>query len=186
MATRLSSLLDSPLKIALAVLAAAVVVLAWILKRGVHRTATSTSSWKSYIGGQGTLLFGFLAIGVVLAWISSYFGSHPSRITRGKLVTYRVDPSKGVLIEEQDTQNYQHITVLAQASEPQDGSATITMYGQSTSGGKSEIGRIETATGEWTRWDEQNSSKHLTVTIATGAGAKPATVVEVFVFLSPE
>ena len=36
-----------------------------LLRRGVRKTPATTSSWKSYIGGQGSLLFVFLPLGVV-------------------------------------------------------------------------------------------------------------------------
>lgn len=180
----LSSISNSPLKIVFIVLGVAAIVLWWLLKRGARKTWASTSSWNSYIGGQGTLLFGFLLLGGVLAWISSYGGPHSGEVTLGKLIAYHVDPSKEVLIEELDSQNYNRITVLTQTAEPQDGAATITIYGQSTGLSRHEIGRIETVAGAWSRWEQQNSSKRLAVTIATGAGARPATRVDVFVFLS--
>ncbi|MEO7143248.1 MAG: hypothetical protein ABI165_07055 [Bryobacteraceae bacterium] len=146
----------------------------------------TTSSWKSYIGGQGTILFSFLLIGGFLAWIAFYVGPHPGTVTQGKLIAYHVDPSKGVLIEDQDAQNYHHITILSQTATPSDGSAILTVYGESPNVGKHEIGRIETNASACSRWEQQNSSQHLTMTIATGAGIHPATMVDVFVFLSPE
>jgi hypothetical protein len=121
-----------------------------------------------------------------LAWISAYIGPRPGNVAQGKLVAYHVDPSKGVLIEEQDARNYRQITVLTQTAGPQDGSATITIYGESAKVARHEIGRMDTVAGAWSRWEAQNSSDHLRLTIANGAGAQPASQVDVLVFLSSE
>ena len=188
MLSSLSSIVNSPLKIVLVVLAVAVIVLSGLLKRAAGKTSPGTSSWKSYIKSQGMLLFVFLMIGGVLAWTSSKLGPSPDNVTTGgKLVEYRnVDPSKNVIVMQQAVQNYHHITIFAQAAAPLNSSASITIYGESTQGGKHEIGRIDATAGAWSRWERQNSSNNLTITIATGAGVSPATQVDVLVFLSSE
>jgi hypothetical protein len=187
MLSALSSIANSPLKIAFAVLClTAVGVVAWLLKRGARKTSASTSSWKSYIGGQGTLLFGFLLLGGFLAWASSYLGPHSSKVIQGKMIEYHLDPSKGMIVEEQDVRNFSKITVITQTAAPRDGSATITIYAESTNGGKHEIGRIDATAGTWFRWDQQDSIDHLTMTVAAGSLVHPATLVDVFVFMSAE
>jgi len=183
-----SALAHPPGGIVTVVLVAAVIILGAILKRGFRRTRATSSSWKSYIGGQGLLLFFFLVLGFALAWLSLYAGPnpHPGRVTQGKLVAYHVDPSKGIFVEEQDVRNCPHITVFAQTAAPQDGSATIVVYGESSKVARHEIGRMDMVAGVWSRWEIQNSSDRLTLNIATGAGAQPATMVDVLVFLSSE
>jgi hypothetical protein len=138
------------------------------------------------MAGQGTLVAAALFAGIVLAWISSYFGPQQGQVTQGKMFEYHADPSKGIVIEQQDVQGYRHITVLTQTAAPEDGSATITIHGQSQGGGNREIGRIDTAAHMWSRWEQDNSSGHLTLSIATGADAHPATQVDLLVFLSSE
>lgn len=180
------SSIPSPWNIILIVLGVAGAIVFMLIRKGASGSP-STSSWKNYIGGQGMLLFGFLLIGGVLAWLCSYVGPSQGKITRGTLIEYRdVNPSQQVLVEEQDVQNYKHVAVFAQTAEPKDASATIIIYGNVPTGEKHEIARIEAGAGSWSRWEQPNSSQHLTITISTGTSAHPATKVNVLVFLSSE
>lgn len=175
-----------------AIVALAVIVACFALGallRRVGQLPASTSTWKSYLRGQGTLLFGFLFIGGVLASVTSYFGPREGKTSKGgRVIEYRqVNPSEHVVYEEQDVENYHHITVLARTMAPQNGSATVTIYGDPKGGGKQEISRIESIADSWSRWDQpQNSSKHITLKITNGGTVPGATQIDVLLYLFPE
>jgi hypothetical protein len=149
----------------------------------------SPSSWKSYFVGQGKLLFGFLAAGFVLAFVTYYLGPREGRTSRGgRLVEYRqINPSEHVVYEEQDVESYRHITVLARTVAPSNGSATVTVYGDPMAGGKQEISRMDSIGDSWAQWNQpRSSSKHITLKITNGATAPGATQVDVLLCLFPD
>jgi hypothetical protein len=160
-----------------------------LFRRVGRKLPASTYTWKSYLRGQGTLLFGFLFIGAVLASVTSYFGSWEGKTSKGgRLIEYRqVNPSEHVVYEEQDVENYRHITVLTRTVAPQNGSATVTIYGDPKGGGKQEMSRLECAAESWCEWNQpQNSSKHITLKITNGGTPPGATQVDVLLYLFPE
>jgi hypothetical protein len=159
-----------------------------ILRKMGRKLPTSMSTWKSYLGGQGTLLFGFLIIGGVLASAASYFGPRDGKTSKGgRLIEYRqLNPSEHVVYEEQDVENYDHITVLARTTAPQNGSATVVIYGDAKGGGRQEISRIKSAADSWSQWDQQNSSKHITLKIINEGTETGATQVDVLLYLFPK
>lgn len=176
-----------------AIVALLVIVGYIVLRVFLHKVSpglpASTSTWKSYLKGQGTLLFGFLFIGGVLAAIASYFGPWEGNISKGgRLVEYRqVNPSEHVVYEEQDVENYRRIAVLARTMAPQNGSATVTIYGDLKGGGKQEVSRIESVADSWSEWTQTfNSSKHITLKITNGGTAPGATDMDVLLYLFPE
>lgn len=158
-----------------------------LLRRVNRKLPASTSTWKSYLRGQGTLLFGFLLLGALLASVTSYFGPWEGKTLKsGRRVEYsQLNPSEHVIYEEQDVQNYHHLVVLARIIAPQNSTATITVYGDPKPGGKQEIDRIEAVPDSWSLWDEQNSSKHITLKITNGGTGAGATQVDVLLYLFP-
>jgi hypothetical protein len=160
-----------------------------LFRRIGRKLPASTSTWRSYLRGQGTLLFGFLCMGGILASLTSYFGPWEGNVAKGgRLVEYRqLNPSEHVIYEEQDVRNYRRISVLARTMAPQNASTTVTIYGDPQGSGKQEINRIENVTDSWSRWDHpQNSSKHITLKITNGGTAPGATDVDVLLYLFPE
>jgi len=169
--------------------AGAYLVLRALLRNVGRKLPASTSTWKSYLRGQGTLLFGFLFIGGVLASIASYFGPWEGKTSKdGRLVEYRqLNPSEHVVYEEQDVRNYRHITVLARTMAPHNGSATVTIYGDPAGAGKQEISRIESIADSWSQWNQpRNSSKHITLKITNGGTPPGATHIDVLLYLFPD
>lgn len=159
-----------------------------LLRRIDRKLPTSTSTWKSYLTGQGTLLFGFLLMGAILAAVASYFGPSEGRISKdGRLIEYRqLNPSDHAIYEEQDVTNYRAIEVLTRTTAPQNGSAALTIYADAKGGGKQEISRMESVCDSWSRWERTNSSKHITLKLTNGGTGPGATSVDVLLFLFPE
>jgi len=177
----------------IAIVALAAIVAYIVLRIVLHKInrglPASTSTWKSYLKGQGTLLFGFLLIGGALATVASYFGTWEGKTSKGgRLVEYRqLNPSEHVVYEEQDVENYHRIAVLARTMAPQNGSATVTIYGDLKGGGNQEMSRIESVADSWSEWTQPlNMSKHLTLKITNGGTAPGATGVDVLLYLFPE
>src|ERR1051325_1721866 len=73
-----------------------------------RKLPSSTSSWRSYLRGQGTLLLGFLLIGGLLASVSSRFGPWEGKTSKGgRVIEYsHLNPSEHVVYEEQDVEKY--------------------------------------------------------------------------------
>ncbi len=159
-----------------------------LLRKIVRKSPTSTASWKSYLGGQGSLLFGFLLLGSLLAALTSHFGPWEGKTAKGgRLVEYRqLNPSEHEVYEEQDVENFHHVTVLARTLAPQNGSATVVIYADSKGGGRQEINRIESVTDSWSRWDRQLSTKHITLKITNGGTGPGATQIDVLLYLFPD
>jgi hypothetical protein len=160
-----------------------------LLRRLGRKLPPSTATWKSYLRGQGTLLFGFLLVGAVLASVTSYFGPQDGKTSKGgRLIEYRqLDPSGHVVYEEQDVENCRRIIVLAHTLAPQNGSATVTIYGDPKGGGKQEISRIESVADSWSQWNQPlNLSKHITLKITNGGTGPGATQVDVLLYLFPD
>ena len=137
--------------------------------------------------GRGTLLSGFLLLGGLVASVTSYFGPWAgTSLKGGRLIEYaELNPSEHAIYEEQNIENYRYITVLARTRAPDKGSATVTIYGDSKWVGKQEIGRIEAVADSWSRWDEQNSGKLITLRITNAGLASGATRVDVLLYLFP-
>lgn len=153
------------------------------------RAQVSMSTWRSYLKGQGTLLLGFLLVGMTLALVASYYGPWEGRTAKGgRLIEYRaVNPSEHVVYEEQDVENYARVAVLARTLAPQNGSATITVYGDPKGGGKQEISRIESVGDSWSLWTQpQNLNKHITLKITNGGTGPGATQVDVLLYFFPQ
>ncbi len=174
--------------IALAAVVAYFLIRALLRKVG-RKLPTSISTWKTYLRGQGTLLFGFLLIGVVLASITSHLGPSEGKTSKGgRVIEYRqVNPSEHVVYEEQDVEHYRHIVVYARTIAPQNGSAAITIYGDQKGGGKQEISQIDSVGDSWSQWNQPlNFSRHLTLKITNGGTGPGATQVDVLLYLFPD
>jgi len=155
---------------------------------GPERAPASMSTWKSYLTGQGTILLGFLLAGVILALVFSYYGPWEGKTSKGgRLIEYRqVNPSEHVVYEEQDVENYRNVAVLARTTAPQNGSATITIYGDPKGGGKQEISRIESVADSWSLWTQpQNWNRHITLKVTNGGTGPGATQVDVLLYFFP-
>jgi hypothetical protein len=174
--------------IAVLALIVAYLLLRQLVRRLNRKLPASTSTWKFYLRGQGTLLLGFLFVGGIMASVFSYFGPRGGKTSKeGRLIEYQVDPSEHVVYEEQDVENYHRITVLARTISPQNGSATVTIYDDPKGRGKQEISRMESIADSWSEWSQpQNSSKHITLKITNGGTGPGAKLIDVKVYLFPE
>lgn len=66
---------------------------------------------------------------------------------------------------------------------PQNGSATVTIYGDPSGGEKQEIHRIESVAGSWSLWDhQQNSANHITLKVTNGGTAPGAADVSAILY----
>jgi hypothetical protein len=166
----------------------ALVAIKVIASRLGLKIPAEVGTWKSYLTGQGMILFVFLVLGGGLAWASSYYGPHQGKVSQGgQLIEFRqLNPSEHVLYERQNVENYSQITVLTRTISPQNGSATIIIYGDQDEENKVEIKRIESISTSWSRWDQENSNKHINLIIEPSSqqGATSATQVDVLLFLS--
>ncbi len=158
-----------------------------LLRRGGRKT-TSTATWRSYLKGQGTLLFVFLSIGGLLASLSSYLGPEGGDTSKGgQLFEYhQLNPTERVIYEEQDVEAYHHITVLARTMAPQNSSAIVAIYGDPKGEGERKISQIEAVADSWSRWDQKkNSCKRITLKIADNGSLTGATQVDVLLYVFP-
>jgi hypothetical protein len=170
----------------------AIVVLAllWLLSKKLGKNLSSSRSWKSYLGGQGALLFIFLLLGGGLAWLSSALGPAQGKIRKGgQLIELReINPSEHPVYEDIDVEKFSEMTVMTRATAPENGSATVTIYlDQNGSAAAGQINSVDSVATSWSRWDQRNESKHLRLVVAPSnyAGAIPASKVNILVYLSP-
>lgn len=150
--------------------------------------AEDTTTWKSYLRGQGILLFGFLLIGGALSWVSFWKAPPTIKvITGGQLLEFRqLNPSEKPVYEDIDVGNYSEITVLTKTNAPQNGSAVVTLYPDEQGLRKIQVKQIEGVTASWTKLEEENFSKHISIVAgrSTRTGSQPATQLDILVYLS--
>jgi len=150
----------------------------------------STVAWSQYLKGQGALLFFFLFIGIGSAWLSVTYGPYPGRVSKGGQLHQfgPLDPSTHPVDQEIDVENYSQISVFTTTKSPENGSAIVTIYLDHGEGGKFEIGQLDSAAKSWSRWDQANAGKHMSLVASapTRPGAIPATELEIVVYLSPK
>jgi hypothetical protein len=178
-----------PKVLGIIIVAVIVVAIAAVLFIRVGRKLTpSVLTWKTYLGGQGILLFVFLLLGAVIAYVFSQFGPYTGEASNdGQASEFKnLNPSQNVIYEEVNVENYSHITVLARTMAPENGSATVVFYGDPKGGSAQEINRIQSVTGSWSRWEQKNSNKHLTLKIMSGGNLPAATDMSVLVYLFPK
>ncbi len=164
-----------------------VFVLVRVLLGKLGRNLTSSRAWKSYLKGQGALLFVFLLLGGGLAWLSSAYGPAQGKIWKGgQLIEFReINPSEHVVYEDIDIEKFSEITVLTKTTAPENGSATVTIYVDQNGSIDGHINSIDSVATSWSRWDRHNESKHMRLVVAP-SGATPAAKVNVLVYLSPK
>jgi len=153
----------------------------------------SALTWRSYLKGQGTILFGFLFLGAALSgvsWALSYYGLGRGKVSEGgQLIEFRqLNPSEHPIYEEIDAGNYSEVAVMTKVIMPENGSATVTVYGDQDGETKGELKRIASVGAAWSRWEHENSSKHLNLIVESGAqsAAESTMQVDVLVYLSPK
>jgi hypothetical protein len=172
------------------VIAVVLEIIRKVLKRKGIKMPVTVRTWKSYLTGQGAILLGFLALGGSVAWASAYYGPLQGKVSKGgQLIEYRqLNPSEHIVYEDQNVEGYSHITVLTRTTAPQNGSATVTIYGDQNEGSKGEFMRIESVSTSWSRWDQENSNKHISLIIEPSPqkGAVSATQVDVLIYLTPK
>ncbi|HEX4606296.1 MAG TPA: hypothetical protein VH724_20005 [Candidatus Angelobacter sp.] len=152
-------------------------------------SGSAAASWKSYLKLQGLVLCGFLFLGAFLGWISAFFGPVKGQITSGgKLVEYRnLDLSQHPVYEDIDTENYSSIMIVTKTTVPEKGEATLVIYGDGGTSGKGEIRRLNSVANSWSRWEQANPSKHVSISIrgSEQSGVIPATQADIIVYLMP-
>ncbi len=172
----------------------AVLILAGLLRiffRKLGKNMPSSVSWRLYLKGQGLMLFMFLLIGGGLASFSAYFGPVQGKVSKGvQLIEFdKLNPTEHPIYEEINVENYSNITVLTRTNAPPNGSAMVAIYADqgTAAGDKSAVKRFDSVATSWSRWDQQNSSKRisLVITPATEPNTASATEVQILVYLSP-
>lgn len=168
---------------------ALVVIVLYLLLRALLRKLnrklpTSTLSWKSYLRGQGAVVFLFLLAGGLLAAVTARFGPWTGQISSGgQLTEYRgLNPSEHIIYEEENVEQSRHVTLLTRTVSPPNGSATIVIYGDTQSGDPEEINRIQSTADSWSRWDKDITNKHITFKVMNGGSGAGATQVDVLFY----
>jgi hypothetical protein len=158
-----------------------------VLFRRLGNNLTSSRSWKSYLKGQGALLFISLFLGGGLAWLSSAFGPAQGKLWKGgQLIEFRdINPSEHAVYEDIDVEKFSEITIMTRTTAPENGSATVTIYVDQNGSVNGQINSIDSVATTWSRWDRHNESKHMRLVVAP-SGATPATKVNVLVYLAPK
>lgn len=190
---RAISSLSTTTLISIAVL---VVLVSLILIKGFFRklgkNLPNSSMWRSYLKGQFLMLFMSLVIGGAFASLSAYFGPAQGKTSLGvQLIQFdKLNPTDHPIYEEINVENYSAITVLTKTSAPPNGSALVTIYADQGSAAmeKSAVKRFDSVATSWSRWDQQNSSKRISLVITppTQSNTASATEVEILVYLTPK
>jgi hypothetical protein len=174
----------------------ALLLLVALLVRGFFRklgkNLPNSDPWRTYLKGQFLMLSMFLVIGGGLASLSAYFGPAQGKISKGvQLITFdKLNPTDKPIYEEINVENYSYITVLTKTTAPPNGSALITIYadqGDATVE-KSAVKHFDSVATTWSRWDQQNSSKRISLVVAPPVqpNTASATEVQVLVYLTPK
>jgi hypothetical protein len=169
----------------------AVAVLAWTLFHKLGKNVgPDLSTWRKYWSVQGALLVLSLVLGGAFAWLSVTYGPYPGKISKGgQLLKFEnLDPSQHPVYEEVDVEKYSEISVYTKTESPANGSATVTIYLDHGAGGKLEYGQVDSESTAWSRWDQANTGKRMSLVAGppTQPGAIPATQVDIFVYLTPK
>jgi hypothetical protein len=179
--------------LAIASVIGVVVVLRISLRKLGRRMPESALTWRSYLKGQGTILFGFLFLGAALSclsWALSYYGLGRGKVSEGgQLIEFRqLNPSEHPIYEEIDARNYSKVTVITKVVTPENGSANVTVYADQDGETKGLLKRIASAGATWSLWEHENSSKHLSLIVESGVRpvAGSTLQVDVLVYLSPK
>jgi hypothetical protein len=174
----------------------ALLLLVALLVRGFFRklgkNLPNSDPWRTYLKGQFLMLSMFLVIGGGLASLSAYFGPAQGKISKGvQLIPFdKLNPTDKPIYEEINVENYSYITVLTKTTAPPNGSALITIYadqGDATVE-KSAVKHFDSVATTWSRWDQQNSSKRISLVVAPPVqpNTASATEVQVLVYLTPK
>ena len=174
-----------------------------IFFRKLGKNLPGSVSWRQYLKDQGLVLFMFLLkrqglvlfmfllIGGGLASFSAYFGPVQGKVSKGvQLIEFdKLNPTEHPIYEEINVENYSNITVFTRTNAPPNGSAMVAIYAdqRTAAADKSAVKRFDSVATSWSRWDQQNSSKRisLVVTPATEPNTASATEVQILVYLSP-
>ncbi len=173
---------------------AAVLVIGLLIRiffRKLGKNLSNSAQWRLYLKGQFLMLSMSLVFGGSLASLSAYFGPAQGKISKGvQLIEFdKLNPTDHPIYEEINVENYSTITVLTKTTAPPNGSALVTIYadqGDATIE-KSAVKHFDSVATSWSRWDQQNSSKRisLVVTPSTQPNTAAATEVQVLVYLTP-
>ncbi len=173
---------------------AAVLVIGLLIRiffRKLVKNLSNSAQWRLYLKGQFLMLSMSLVFGGSLASLSAYFGPAQGKISKGvQLIEFdKLNPTDHPIYEEINVENYSTITVLTKTTAPPNGSALVTIYadqGDATIE-KSAVKHFDSVATSWSRWDQQNSSKRisLVVTPSTQPNTAAATEVQVLVYLTP-
>jgi hypothetical protein len=171
------------------VIVVVIVVIAIHKKLGVTLPA-SAATWKSFLRGQGTILFAFLLFGAALGWVSiRFFGEQTSQVKyQVQLVEYRqLNIAAQPVYEYLDSGGYTQLTIYAKATDPQASTVSIRVIAGDEKTGTQGSMVFQGTDSAWSRLDEKISAQHLTLIIGDGStGTTKATQADVLVFLSKQ
>jgi hypothetical protein len=162
-----------------------------IFFRKLGKNLSNSAQWRSYLKGQFLMLSMSLVLGGGLASLSAYFGPTQGKISKGvQLIEFdKLNPTDHPIYEEINVENYSTITVLTKTTAPPNGSAMVTIYADQGDAAleKSAVRHFDSVATSWSRWDQQNSSKRisLVVTPSPQPNTAAATEVQILVYLSP-
>ncbi len=185
----LRSLSSSDLAILISIAATGLFVLRLLLHKFGIKLPENAATWKSYLKGQGMILFVFLLLGGTAAFSSWKTISVEQSLEGGKLIEYRnLNASEHPVYENLDVENYSEVTILAKASDPEHSTATLTIYSDDGNDTSDKIKRMECVSGSWTRWEHKNSTKHLRLIVQSSPleGLPAPTNIDVLIYLTPE
>jgi hypothetical protein len=184
-----SQLFASPLNVFLLLLL--VISFFWRKIRKFGRSKPdSINSWWDYLRGQFLFLATSLVVGIGWACITFGFGPAHGKTSEGmQIIDYGVlELTDTLVLEEADVEHFSRVSVMAKTLKPENGSATVILYGDAQDGHKPEIGRIKTVASSWNRWDQSNTGKRLSIVVGdpSAPAAVPATQIHLLVSLSPK
>lgn len=158
----------------------------WSRQRSFFKQQHTADTWKSYLRGQGLILFGFLIVGSLLGLLSFRLGpSIPRVVADGELIEIRdVDPSQQPVFEEREMGSYTHLMLLARTTAPENGGAAITLYGQEAGGSWGLMQRMQ-AISRWSKMERGSFPRRLVIVVDRPAGGTSIAATRVDVLLYP-
>lgn len=150
---------------------AAVIVVITIFRFALRKLGVAVPekvvSWRSYIRGQGVLLFGCLVLGGAFGWLTMRYGQPNTDVASGwKVIEYRqLSIGEQAVYEDLDLSGYNHISFYAKVTSSPGTKLNVRAIPIDATLGDRNLS-FDIDDSSWSRGDGQISAKHLTFAIS--------------------
>jgi hypothetical protein len=160
--------------LALAVFAVSAAVLGAVYLRRLYADGKAATTWLEFYAGPGALQTSWLAAGMLVAALGGIAGPWGEEATSGAtVIPWQADASKqpAFMTDYVDVSRYQYIGVLSRVEAPNDGTASIVIYGIDQGGNAGVVRRLPTHAGDWSLWQARNSLHRVRIGVDRPDGA---------------